>query len=241
MFRYHSYESLLTQPFLQFYFTACPETVYATPEDECCLNFKFTIMPDPDNPADQVAVAEFESQLETAIDEEGQLYDIVKAANPETFITGLGSPGKGGDGDREVDASTGGGGEEEDSGLSTGFIILIILLVILVPLAILAMFARYRKVQEEERLRRLREFNEQQSKDLEEPAEEEPVPDAAPEDDDESSAPSVWSESADVSNVESSTMVDDDAAPALTAGSALAAMGAAGAAATMAKKSQKPE
>ena len=89
--------------------------MYATPEDECCLNFKFTIMPDPDNPADQVAVAEFESQLETAIDEEGQLYDIVKAANPETFITGLGSPGKGGDGDREVDASTGGGGEEEDS------------------------------------------------------------------------------------------------------------------------------
>jgi len=226
--------------------------------------------------SNEACMIAFSDQLKAAINDEGQLYDIIKAANPDTPITGLGNPGKGieytggeetdtgGEEETDVDRSqgSGGGGDgDDDSGFPVWAIVLIALAGLLILIAIISLYVRHKKrnrveefpgeqAQEDDMIddkepdlaptAPMEEIKEEGESEEGAPApEEEPAPDAAPEDDDESSDPSVWSDSADVSNVESSTMVDDDKEPALTAGSALAAMGAAGAAATMAKKSQK--
>ena len=208
--------------------------------------------------SNEACMIAFSDQLKAAINDEGQLYDIIKATNPDTPITGLGNPGKGieytgGEEETDVDrsqGSDGGGGDgDDDSGLPVWAIVLIALAGLLILLAIIALYVRHKK------RNRVEEFPGEQAQEddmiddkepdlaptapmeeiKEEPApEEEPAPDAAPEDDDESSAPSDFSESADVSNVDSSTMVDDNKEPALSAGSALAAMGAAGAAVALA-------
>ena len=203
--------------------------------------------------SNEACMIAFSDQLKAAINDEGQLYDIIKATNPDTPITGLGNPGHGieytgGEEETDVDRSqgSGGGGDgDDDSGLPVWAIVLIALAGLLILIAIIALYVRHKK------RNRVEEFPGEQAQEddmiddkepdlapmeeiKEEGGEEEPAPDAAPEDDDESSAPSDFSESADVSNVDSSTMVDDNKEPALSAGSALAAMGAAGAAVALA-------
>ena len=229
---------------------ACPEGLLYAPKDVYCLNFKLLV--NPAVAADAEMINSFYDRLKSAIDSEGRLYDIVKEANPNTVVTGLGIPGKGIDytsptfseprnGEGITSANT---AEETSGGLSTGAIVAIILCVILLPLAIIAMYARYRKVEEEKRQERLRAYNERKNQaDLEAPPapaptpEVEPAPEATPAEDDESDAPSVWSESQ--KNEEEEKFDDsNNNEVGMTAGSALAAMGAAGAAAAMINKSE---
>ena len=204
------------------------------PKDLFCINFKLNFNPDPSYEGIMDSLL---TNLKTAINDEGKLYDIIKETYPKTLITGMGSPGKGVDYTVEkptrpntiltADASN----VEEESGLGGAALIFIILIVVILPVAGLAMYARYKKVQDDERLERVAEYNaKQQSRAV--PAGDELLPVAIPEQDE-------WS----ASHAES--FMDDEeiqvTARSATPGSALAAMGAAGVAATIVRSGQKQE
>lgn len=130
----------------------------------------------------------------------------------------------------------------EDDGLGTGGIIGIIAVILIAVLAVIAMVA-YRRKMERDRLRRFA-GDQAPEGDLEAPPPsmamdgpgldpqptpaKEPRMGEVPEEDDESSAPSVWSES-DHDDEDGSTNIHDanEGEDKVTAGSALAAMGAA--------------
>mmetsp|Transcript_12358 Transcript_12358/g.26836 ORF Transcript_12358/g.26836 Transcript_12358/m.26836 type:complete len:398 (-) Transcript_12358:233-1426(-) len=129
---------------------------------------------------------------------------------------------------------------EEDDSLGTGGIIGIILALLVAFFAVIALVA-YRRKLEQDRLRKLAEAQVPEA-DLEAPPpameEKEPLPEPEPaaepeqapepDEDDESSAPSVWSESDDDEDMMGELHDDnDDQENAVSAGSALAAMGAA--------------
>ncbi len=127
---------------------------------------------------------------------------------------------------------------EEDDGLGTGGIIGIILAVLVLIAALIALMAYKRKL-ERDRLRKLAESSPEADleaqtdvAEMAEPAAEpepanEPEPEAEPDEDDESSAPSVWSESDDADEGTNEMMDTGGEDDKVTAGSALAAMGAA--------------
>jgi len=130
--------------------------------------------------------------------------------------------------------------EEEEKGLGIGGIIGIFVAILALIIGVLAFVAYRRRIHEEEQLRKFA-GDQAPEDDLEAPTaveegpEQAPPPQAAPEvgapgqepdEDDESSAPSIWSESS-----EGEETLDDlhegYEDPGVTAGSALAAMGAA--------------
>jgi hypothetical protein len=131
---------------------------------------------------------------------------------------------------------------EEDGGLGTGGIVGIILAILAILLAIIALILYRRKLERD----RLKKFAGDQAPeaDLENPngvdcvpPQPQPETDAAPEEgdvpdeDDESSAPSVWSGSEQEEDT-SMVMHDEANEPGMTVGSSLAAMGAASTVAT---------
>lgn len=231
---------------------ACPDGLSYAPPNESCVEFTVTMTPGEDLAQYDLVRSCLEENINTAIDD-GQLYNIVKEMD-DTKITGLGKPGAGleyiTDGTDETDDKTDKSivtDENEAVGLSPGFIFLIILALFAMPLIVFAV-KRNRERQTEE-MARVREFAGEPANDdttdLENPAavipvgavgkkeeeekEEEHV-DRDGAEDDESSAPSVWSESRG-SQVD---IVDEENAnptnPML--GSSLAAMGVASAVAT---------
>lgn len=151
------------------------------------------------------------------------------------------------------DASTGPEEGSEGGGMSAGAVAGIVIAILILAVALMALIVYRRRMEEE---RRLKEFagDELPDEDLEEPSPPPPparvlpptpqVADLPPqlvvdlaaapprpgEDDDESSAPSVWSESRDGGTI-SSLVSDGEETPAATPGSALAAIGASGVAA----------
>jgi len=213
----------------------CPPGLVYAPKDLFCINFKMSFDTDPSN---EGIVDSLITNLKTAIDDEGKLYDIIKETYPKTFITGMGSPGKGEDYTVEkltattIQSEEADTVDEESSGLGNAAIIFIILIVVILPVATLAMYVRYKKVQDDERLERVAEYNaKQQSRAV--PAGDELLPVVAIPEEDE------WS----ASHVES--FMDDEesqvAAKSATPGSALAAMGTAGAAATIVRSGKKDD
>lgn len=147
-----------------------------------------------------------------------------------------------------LDAETG-TGETGDDKMGVGGIIAIFIALLAIVIAILALIA-YRRKQEDDRLK---EFAGDQAPeaDLEAPlpvADEkalgpepetspEPDPAAEPNDDDDSSAPSIWSEGEE-NEGGADELLDNDDIVGNTVGSSLAAMGAAGAAVATLNKSQ---
>eukprot|EP00579_Thalassiosira_antarctica_P033098 CAMPEP_0201994884 /NCGR_PEP_ID=MMETSP0905-20130828/2567_1 /ASSEMBLY_ACC=CAM_ASM_000554 /TAXON_ID=420261 /ORGANISM="Thalassiosira antarctica, Strain CCMP982" /LENGTH=1215 /DNA_ID=CAMNT_0048549931 /DNA_START=312 /DNA_END=3959 /DNA_ORIENTATION=- len=203
----------------------CPPGLVYAPKDLFCINFKMSFDTDPSN---EGIVDSLITNLKTAIDDEGKLYDIIKETYPKTFITGMGSPGKGEDYTVEkltattIQSEEADTVDEESSGLGNAAIIFIILIVVILPVATLAMYVRYKKVQDDERLERVAEYNaKQQSRAV--PAGDELLPVVAIPEEDE------WS----ASHVESFMSA--------TPGSALAAMGTAGAAATIVRSGKKDD
>ena len=229
--------------------TACPAGLKYAPADVPCLNFVLKIAPSGTMANDEALRASFEDAMNSAINADGKLYDIVYENDADTLVMGLGNPGNGQDYLLTVDAGRSIDQEEESTGLSAGAIAGIVLLVLLLPLALLALYVRHKKRLEAERLRQMEEMRKRN--DLEADlqgvppggeAVEDPIPaaeppmEAEPDDDDESSAVSEWSESVSDSEMTDGQVsyADNEAAAGATAGSALAAMGAAGAAAAMA-------
>jgi len=203
----------------------CPPGLVYAPKDLFCINFKMSFDTDPSN---EGIVDSLITNLKTAIDDEGKLYDIIKETYPKTFITGMGSPGKGEDYTVEkltattIQSEEADTVDEESSGLGNAAIIFIILIVVILPVATLAMYVRYKKVQDDERLERVAEYNaKQQSRAV--PAGDELLPVVAIPEEDE------WS----ASHAESFMSA--------TPGSALAAMGTAGAAATIVRSGKKDD
>jgi len=238
--------------------TACPKGLSYAPPNESCVEFTIIMTHGEDlSQYDQVGSC-LEETINTAIDD-GELYKIVKEMDDDTKITGLGNPGAGleyiiidgTDGiDNNNDKSTTIITDETEAvlGISWGFIFLIILALFAMPLIVFAV-KRNRERQTEE-MARVREFAGEPAAndDLENPAvipvvgaavgkeeeeeeekEEEHVGRDGAEDDD-SSAPSVWSESRG-SQVD---IVDEENANPTNPmmGSSLAAMGVASAVAT---------
>lgn len=142
-----------------------------------------------------------------------------------------------------IEEQEGGTDETQDEGLGTGGIIGIIVAILLALLAIIALVA-YRRKMEQDRLNKFAGEAAPEA-DLEAPlpAEEavpepepeanpEPEPTPEPDEDDESSAPSVWSEGEEDDKNAGEIVEGEDGPVAVTAGSALAAMGAASTVAT---------
>lgn len=131
---------------------------------------------------------------------------------------------------------------EEEGGPSTGAVVGIVIALLALIIAALAFVAHRRRASEEDQLRK---FAGEQApeRDLEdappaaEEAEQAPAPEPAaddvgdagrePDEDEESEAPSVWSDSSVGEDTVEDELHDDHEAPGATAGSALAAMGAA--------------
>ena len=84
------------------------------------------------------------TNLKTTINNEGKLYKIIKETYPKTFITGMGSPGKGEDytvvkerGAVTIQSEEANTVDKESSGLPIIFIL---------PVSGLVMYARYKNV-----------------------------------------------------------------------------------------------
>jgi len=168
---------------------SCPSGLTYAPNGAYCLNFKFII--ENNIATDLTPLGEM---LEDVINDEGGLYDVVKANNPDSALTGMGSPGRGIDyltqdapvlviQSAEAAAST---------GLGSAAIAFIILAIVLLPMATVAMYTRYRKVQDEEARERVASYHARtkaQQSDLEAPPVVasrvivELIPDGVPEDD----------------------------------------------------------
>ena len=171
------------------------------------------------------------ASLNTAINVDGDLYEELLKINDVTPIKGMGSPGAGVDYTTNtlvgsLVSSENTAEEEDDSGLSTGIIVLIVICVVCIPMALVALYSSNKKKQDAERAERLAEFNSRQAeKDLAEARSvpREAVPRAVPHGDDESENESVHSAG-------SASKGFDDVEGRPKAGTALAAMGVAGAA-----------
>jgi len=200
---------------------ACPDGLPYAPPQTFCIKFVFEFRTDPES---ESLTRSLIIELEDSINE-GMLYDVIKTNYPETFIKGMGSPGKGVDyrnnniAALEVQPNSSDPPDEEDEGLSATSLIIIIICVVCIPIAGLAIYSRHKKNEDRERMFRLAAYN--AKKDLE----------AA-------NQAAVELPGDDEQSVLSGSFVDvhddnDKPTSRSAAGSSLAAMGAAGAAATM--------
>lgn len=151
---------------------ACPAGLAYAEEGATCVNFKFTVLTE-DLGAETATSYSEEMSAKIA---DGTLYDTVKTDYPDTFILGLGSPGKGTtDGTTDSTAAPEETvtvppvvdpivteepvvAEPESTGLSAIAIVFIVLAVILLPVAIVAGYAKYRKGQDAERIEYVRQL-----------------------------------------------------------------------------------
>jgi len=180
-FRHHCARShaFLTSFFsLSDDYAACPAGLAYAEEGAACVNFKFTVLT-ADLSAETAASYSDEMSAKIA---DGTLYETVKSEYPETYILGLGSPGKGTEGTTDSTAApeetvtttavppvadpvteepvT---AEPESTGLSAVAIVFIVLAVIIIPVAIVAGYAKYRKGQDAERIEYVRQFEASQA------------------------------------------------------------------------------
>ena len=147
-------------------------------EGATCVNFKFTVITEE---LSAETVASYSEEMSAKI-ADGTLYDTVKTEYPETYILGLGSPGKGTT-EGTTDSTTAPEepvttttvppvvvpvaeevvAEPESTGLSAVAIVFIVLAVIVIPVAIVAGYAKYRKSQDVERIESVRQFEASQA------------------------------------------------------------------------------
>jgi hypothetical protein len=169
--RYHAFANVILFC-LSDYYSACPAGLAYAEEGATCVNFKFTVLTE-DLGAETATSYSEEMSAKIA---DGTLFDTVKTDYPDTFILGLGSPGKG------TTAGTTDStaapeetvtvppvvdpivteepvvAEPESTGLSAIAIVFIVLAVILLPVAIVAGYAKYRKGQDAERIEYVRQL-----------------------------------------------------------------------------------
>lgn len=229
---------------LNFLIAECPANLTYAPEGGYCVEFIVTM-----KPSEELATYEgIQECLVTNINnaiENGDLYKTINdISGQKTILTGLGAPGAGVDyrEKNKEQAVTTDDGESSAGGLNGGFIFLIILALFALPL-IMAIVFKLRERKEAE-MAQVREFAGEPAKDtdLENPPTPPPadisVSVAEEEEekrgDDESDAPSVWSEGRGSQSDLAST--EDPASPERMSkamkGSSLAAMGVASAMAT---------
>ncbi len=173
--------ALLTSFFfsLSDYYSACPAGLAYAEEGTTCVNFKFTVL-SADLGAETATSYSEEMSAKIA---DGTLYDTVKTDYDDTFIQGLGNPGKGTT--EETTDSTAAPedtvttttvppvvipiteepvpAEPEKTGLSAIAIVFIVLAVVVIPVAIVAGYAKYRKGQDAERIEYVRQFEASQA------------------------------------------------------------------------------
>lgn len=170
--------------FLTFYLccnAACPAGLVYVEEGFSCVNFQFAIHT---KELSAESVTTYSEEMTTKINA-GELYDVVKASHPETYIYGLGNPGAGTFYDEATDATATPGvfpGEPvlattaapdavveepapiveepapEQTGLGAVAIVLIVLAVVIVPIAIVAGYKKYRDTKEEETIKGVRPY-----------------------------------------------------------------------------------
>jgi hypothetical protein len=169
---------------LTFYlccFAACPAGLVYAEEGFTCINFQFAILT---KELSAEIVTTYSEEMTTKINA-GELYDVIKANHPETYIYGLGNPGAGTFYDSNTDATAAPGepavttatpGEPvltttaapdavveepapEKTGLGAVAIVFIVLAVVIVPIAIVAGYKKYRETKEEETIEGVRQYD----------------------------------------------------------------------------------
>lgn len=73
----------------------CPSGLVYAAEDSPCLQFKYTLIPNPTGPLTPGTVEEFVDKFQDEVNDNGALYDALVGEYEDTPIVGMGSPGKG--------------------------------------------------------------------------------------------------------------------------------------------------
>ena len=153
--------------------TDCPSGLVYVAEDSPCLQFEYTLIPNPTGPLTPGIVEQFVDKFEDEVNDNGALYDALVGEYPDTPIVGMGSPGKGAPFEpnaNEVVILTSNTSQTQSvqaSGFPVGGIIGIALAASLLALAVVALAVR-RVRNKRKRRRELNDSNESNlSEDLE--------------------------------------------------------------------------
>ena len=135
----------------------CPDGLdYASPSDPC-IEFTYTLLPLPNGPLTPELASEFTTSFDSAVNDDGKLYDALVSEYQETDIIGLGSPGKGiplDDSEAanaaqmemvQLERDSANQTDVQSSGLSVGGIVGIAMAAVLVALLIAAVIVKKRR------------------------------------------------------------------------------------------------